>query len=225
MSNISVKSCLSNTVSDMRSIAVIFSVFLILLLGVPAHCADTNVLIIPAGDTRPGAVFFVDECLTRGLTNSISIRDLRTWATNVIQRYNQRQPPVTGTNADENLYLLSPTDVPEAIRSIQDRTPSCRSAQPMPKIEGWDKYMEIWSKSAGISKKEAEERWLTLDPDPDPPKVDFWRSDQGTIEAIGISWYEYGVIVGPESFKPKWEHDPWYYRKLEDGIYLYHGYK
>jgi len=37
-----------------------------------AQCADTNVLTIPDGDKRAGAVFLVDECLTRSLTNSIS---------------------------------------------------------------------------------------------------------------------------------------------------------
>ena len=149
----------------MRSMAAIFAVILILLLRASARCAETNVLLISDGDTRAGAVFFVDECLTRGLTNSISIRDLRAWATNVIQRYNQRLPPVTGTNVDEKLYSLSPTDVPEAIKSIQDRTPSCLSKQAMleiEKMEGGDKFIGIWSKAAGISKKEAEERWATL---------------------------------------------------------------
>src|SRR5580658_8503359 len=115
-------------------ITLVLTVFISSLV-VSASCADTNVLIIPRGDRRAGAVFFVDECLTRGLTNSISIRDLRTWATNVLQRYKRRQPLVTGTNAGEKQYssLLS-TDVPETIRSIQNRIPSCRSAQPMPKI-------------------------------------------------------------------------------------------
>jgi hypothetical protein len=55
----------------MRFIAIILTVFLISLLGIPARCGDTNILIIPSGDTRAGAVFFVDECLTRGITNSI----------------------------------------------------------------------------------------------------------------------------------------------------------
>jgi hypothetical protein len=212
----------------MRSMAAIFAVFFILLLGAPARCAETNILMIPAGDDRAGAVFFVDECLTRGLTNSISIRDLRAWATNVIQRYNQRQPPVTWTNIDEKLYSLSPADVPEAIKSIQNRTPSCLSVQvisEMEKMKEWDQLMEFYSKAWGVSKKEAEKRYASLDPDSDPPKVDFWRSKQRAIEAISIYWYEYGIIVGPESFKPEWEHPPWYHRKLDDGVYLYHGYK
>ena len=45
------------------------------------------------------------------------------------------------------------------------------------------------------------------------------------IEAVSINWYIYGVIVGPESFKPTWDHELWYHRKLADGVYLWHGYK
>ena len=55
----------------MRSIAVIFTVLLILLVRAPARCADTNILTIQAGDARAGAVFFVDECGTR-LRNQIA---------------------------------------------------------------------------------------------------------------------------------------------------------
>ena len=95
----------------------------------------------------------------------------------------------------------------------------------MPKIEGWDKLLESYSKAWAVSKEEAEGRLRTIGPDQEPPKVEFWRSSQGAIEAVTISWYIYGVIVGPESFKPEWEHAPWYHRKLADGIYLWHGYK
>jgi hypothetical protein len=210
----------------MRSIAIIFTVFLILLLRVPARCADTNILVIPAEDTRAGDVFFMDECFTRGLTNSISIGDLRAWATNLIQRYQLEQPALAGTNANEKQYPpLLPADIPEAIRSIQSRIPSCRSAKPMPNIEGRDKFLESYSKAWAVSKEEAEGQLRTIGPDQEQPTVDFWRASSGVIEAVTISWYSYGVIVGPESFKPEWEHDPWYHRKLADGIYLWHGYK
>jgi hypothetical protein len=208
----------------MRSIAFIFAVFLILLLRVPAHCAETNVLIIPAGDTRAGAVFFIDECLTRGITNSISIGDLRGWATNLIQRYQQLPPPLASTNAVERqLRVPLASDVPETIKSIQNRIPSCRSAKPLPKE--LDQAVESLSKVWAVSKEEAKARICTIEPDNDPPEVEFRRSSQGTIEAVTISWYIYGVAVGPETFEPEWEHAPWYHRKLADGIYLWHGYK
>jgi hypothetical protein len=211
-------------VSATRAIVIMFTAFLILLLRVPARCADTNILIISADDTRAGAVFFVDECLTRGITNSISIGDLRGWATNLIQRYQQLPHPLASTNAVERRFQ-SPlaADVPEAIKSIQSRIPSCRSAKPLPKE--LDQAVEQLSKVWAVSKEEAEVRICTLGPDTDPPQVEFWRSSQGTIEAVTINWYIYGVIVGPETFKPDWEHTPWYNRKLADGIYLWHGYK
>jgi hypothetical protein len=208
----------------MRSTAFIFAVFLILLLRIPAQCGETNVLIIPAGDTRAGAVFFVDECLTRGITNSISVGDLRRWATNLIQRYQQLPHPLAGTNAVER-QLRAPlaSDVPETIKSIQNRIPACRSAQPLPKEI--DQMMESLAKAWAVSKEEAEARISTIGPDNDPPHVDFWRSPQGTIEAVTINWYIYGVIVGPETYEPAWKYAPWYHRKLADGIYLWHGYK
>ena len=116
----------------MRSIAVIVTCFLILVLGVAARCGETSTLIIPTGDTRAGAVFFVDECLTRGVTNSISIDDLRTWATNLVRHYQQLQPIAAGTNAVEKPYpRLLLADLPKAIQLIQNHTPSCRSVQPL----------------------------------------------------------------------------------------------
>jgi hypothetical protein len=209
----------------MRFHAAIFIVFLISLLGARNGHADTNVLIIPIADNRAGAVFFIDECLTRGLTNSISIGDLRAWATNIIQRYQQQELLLTGTNANQKQYSLPlPRDIPQAIRSIQNRIPSCRSTKPLPNAVGLDKLAESLSKVCGVSRQEAEAWLATIGPDKDPPEVDFWRSPQGRIEAVTISWYIYGIIVGPDSFKPDWEHAPWYSRKLVDGIYLWHGY-
>jgi hypothetical protein len=192
-------------------------------LVVPARCADTNVLIIPSGDHRAGAIYFVDECLTRGLTNSISVSDLRKWATNTIRVYQQREAVSAKTNTVRHSLVID-ADVPQIIRTIQSRIPSCRNEEPAP-IDGWDEFVKQYSKSFAISREEAERRLRTIGPDPDPPTIDFWRSSLGNIEAVTITWYIYGVIIGPESFKPEWEHDPWYHRKLADGIYLWHGYK
>jgi hypothetical protein len=206
----------------MNILTLVLTVFLGSLV-VSASCADTNVLIIPRGDHRAGAVFFVDECLTRGLTNSISISDLRKWATNTILVYQQREAVSTSTNKVSYPSVLQ-ADVPQIIRTIQSRIPSCRNEKTVP-IKGWDEFVKQYSKLLGVSKEEAERRLRTIGPDPEPPQIGFWRSSEGAIEAVTISWYIYGVIVGPESFKPNWEHAPWYYRKLAEGIYLYHGYK
>src|SRR5688572_3259786 len=85
-----------------------------------AHGAETNVLIIPPEDKRAGAVFFVDECLTRGLTNSISISDLRKWATSTIQLYKNKEAELTSARATPMRYFaVLAADVPDSIRSIQ----------------------------------------------------------------------------------------------------------
>jgi hypothetical protein len=206
----------------MRLIIVILTLLLCSLVG-PARGAETNILIIPSGDHRAGDIYFVDECLTRGVTNSISIGDLRKWATNIVRIYQQREASAEKTNTVRQSSVLA-ADVPKAIQTMQSRIPACRSDQPMP-IEGWDQFVNQWRKSLAISKEEAERRLRTIGPDTDPPTVWLWRSPQGDIEAVSIYWYIYGVIVGPESFEPEWEHAPWYHRKLADGIYLWHGYK
>ena len=201
-------------------------VFLLSRLVETACCGGTNVLIIPKGDTRAGAIFFVDECLTRGLTNSISITDLRKWATNTIQHYRRLEASsAKSTAAAKQTQLLLAADVPDNIRTIQTRIPSCRSMGAMPKIDGWDKILESYSKAWSVSKEEAEARLRTIGPHMEPPTVGLRRSSQDAIEAVTITWYLYGVIVGPESFKPEWDHPPWYHRKLTEGIYLWHGYK
>lgn len=208
----------------------LFTAILVILLNsltLPARCADTNVLIIPSGDHRAGAIFFVDECLTRGLTNSISISDLRKWATNTIQVYRQKEAVLTKSTTNMMRYRsVLDADVPVTIRSIQSLIPSCRSEESMPfKVKEWDESVKQYSKNLAISKEEAERQLRTIGPDPDPPKVGFYRSSQDVIQAVTISWYIYGVIIGPESFKPEWEHAPWYHRTLADGVYLWHGYK
>src|SRR6266511_5804825 len=70
-----------------------------------AHSSETNVLIIPAGDKRAGRVYFVDECLTRGLTNSISLSDLRKWATNTAQLYQRKEAELTSARAIPMRYF------------------------------------------------------------------------------------------------------------------------
>jgi len=207
---------------------LVIAILIVLLnsLIVPVHCADTNVLVIPKEYDRAGAIFFVDECLTRGLTNSISIDDLRKWATNTILLYQRRETVLTNTNGAPKPYLsVLAADVPEAIRTMQTRIPSCKSSKPSQKIEGWEKALELYSKAWAVSKEEVENRLRTIGPDSEPPKVGFYRSSQGAIEAVTISWYIYGVTIGPEPFKPDREHEYWYQRKLADGVYLWHGYK
>lgn len=207
----------------MKRIWVIFALLLNILIDVACR-ADTNVLTIPKGDSRAGAVFFVDECLTRGLTNSISIKDLRKWATNTIQRYQSLETRMAkSTTAAKLNYSVAVSDIPNSIATIQTRVPSCKSTDAKPKSDGWNEILEMYSKAWAVSEEEAEARLRTIGPDRDPPKTTLWRSSIGTIEAVAISWHKYGIIVGPESFKAEWE--PWYQRKLADGIYLWHGYK
>lgn len=202
-------------------LTVVFS-----FIAVQARPSDTNVLIIPSGDHRAGAIFFVDECLTRGLTNSISICDLRKWATNTIRVYQEGESKMAASCQSIVIRYdrVRKADIPEAIQSIQEHIPSCRSDKPIP-FDGLDKLLEAYSQAWSVSKEEALRRLNTIKPDSGNPRVGFCRSTADDIEAVSISWYDYGVMVGPESFKPEWEHTPWYERKLADGIYLWHGYK
>jgi hypothetical protein len=154
----------------------------------PVFAVDTNDVVVFQSEKRPGAVIFVDECLTRGITNSMSFADLRAWATNVLGHYQQTRD----------------TTIPKSdiIDSLQKHTPSCR-----------------------FSYASATNDFFTIGPDLEPPTVSFFQGNSGSVEAVSIRWYIYGIIVGPESFSPTWEHAPWYHRKLSDGIYLWHGYK
>ena len=207
----------------MKRILCIFTTLLGCLMA-SADSAQTNVLVAPNGYDRGAAVFFIDECLTRGLTNSISISDLRAWATNMIHVYQRRESVAAETNATKKRYSsVLVEDVPEAIRSMQTRIPSCRT--PPPQSEDWEKFVESFSKMRSISKKDASDALCTYVPDSKSPRVGFWRSAQGTIEAVTITWYLYGIIVGPETFKAEWGYDPYYHIKLADGLYLWHGEK
>lgn len=190
-------------------------------LACSAQCADTNTLVIKKSDERPGARFFVDECLTRGLTNSISLSDLRTWATNTIEVYRRRE--AADSNAEERRHdKVGDEDVPDSIKDMPKRTPSCRILRPSTIVDAdWEELVAAFSKVGTIPASEAEDRLLTMVADRGPPAIGFYRSSQGVIEAVTIRWYLYGVLVGGPSFTPDWK--PWYQRKLADGVYLWHG--
>ena len=150
-------------------------------------------MLVFSADKRPGAIIFTDECLSRGLTNSLTMAKLRTWATNVIEHYNQRP--------DFRTASLSKSDIPKAVETIQASIPYCKHSYP-----------------------NAPNDYDIIAPDSNPPTVDLDRDTSGHIESVSISWIGYGAIIGPESFVPKWEHEPWYSRRLADGVYLWHGY-
>jgi hypothetical protein len=188
------------------------------------RASDTNVILIPDSDTRGGAVFFVDECLTRGLTNSISFDDLRAWTTNTIQLYRHREAVLAVSKARQKQYRsVLAAEVPESIKSMQTRIPSRRRREPWPKDEGTTNFFAILGKAWGISEEEVEKQLRTIGAPREPPHVGFIRNSGGVIEAVEIKWYLYGIMVGPTSFNPDWK--PWYERKLADGIYLWHGMK
>ena len=163
--------------------------FVLLLFGLRlSFAADTNAVLVFPAEKRPGAVVFVDECLTRAITNAMTIADLRAWATNALWQHQQ----TPGASIAKNNLL----------DSLQKHTPSCK-----------------------LSYASATNDYFTIGPDTDSPTLSWFRGSSGTVEAVSVSWYIYGIIVGPESFSPTWEHAPWYHRKLADGVYLWHGYK
>lgn len=96
----------------------LISILAVFASVLPTFAGATNSILTFPADKRPGAVIFVDECLTRGLTNSITIGDLRAWATNIIQHYNQRP--------DYQTAKLSAKDIPKALRRVQMNMPSCK---------------------------------------------------------------------------------------------------
>ncbi len=202
-----------------------FLAAVVMLVPASVRSDNTNVLTIPKGDGRAGAIFFVDECLTRGLTNTMSVGGLRKWATNTIITYREREATLAATQSDAKmLSRVEETDIPEAIRAMQDHIPSCRSDEPV-SIDGWDTLVTVYSEAWAVPKEEASRRLRTIGPDSKQPRVGFLRSTSGAMRAVTVSWSIYGVMIGPESFTPEWDHAPWYHRKLADGIYLWHGYK
>jgi hypothetical protein len=179
-------------------------ILLLLFMSIVAvSMAETNAVLVFHAEKRAGAVVFVDECLTRGLTNSMSLAELRQWATNTIQRYRRLESILATNKTPSKRYdLVKSSDIPKALLTLHTNMPSCK-----------------------FSYAAATNDFSTIGPTPSPCTVSFFRSDSGEIEALSIYWYIYGVIVGPESFVAKWVHDPWYHRKLADGVYLWHGYK
>jgi hypothetical protein len=167
------------------------ALFIVFLLSLNTATAYTNTPFTFHAEKRAGAVIFVDECLSRGLTNAMSLPELRSWATNVIVRYRSSD----GTR-------VAAKDVPPQLQMLQTNIPTCR-----------------------FSYTDSTNTYYSIGPDPAPPSVSVSRGLTGEVESVWISWYIYGIIVGPETFKPKWQTEPWYHRKLADGIYLWHGYK
>ncbi len=192
----------SNTVTDTnliaRAAALGESLGIVTTNGEPE---DTNMLVF-RDEKRGGLDLFVDECLSRGVTNSIGIKELVGWATNVIdyyQRLESSEPRRNETNKQSNLVEAS--KIPESIFRIMQRIPACKYSYEM--LPG--KY------------------WI-MRPDAKPPEVYLGRNSTGQIDCIVISWYMYGVAVGPKSFRSTLE-PPFYQRKIADGVYLFHGYK
>jgi hypothetical protein len=176
--------------------------------------AETNAVLVFHAEKRPGAVVFVDECLTRGLTNSMSLAELRQWATNTIQRYRRWESILATNRALAKRYdFVKSADIPKALLTLHTNIPAC------------------WVSYAASSND-----FHTIGPTRSPCTVSFVRSESGEIQALYIYWYIYGVIVGPKSFQPNWRRpsgthptltkdEPWYHRKPADGVYLWHGYK
>ena len=208
-----------------KRVTIIIAVVALLSCLLPALSANTNVIIIPEGEKRAGAVFFVDECLTRGLTNSISLVELRKWATNTIQLYKRKDNAGANFTSERNSRVRA-RDVPDRINQIQTRIPSCRhakSSKELQALEGYREMISIYAKRWGVTTEEADKRLRTLGPNKESPRVLLVRSEEGVIKAVSIQWYLYGIIIGPDSYR----HDgkPWYKRKLADGVYLWHGHK
>jgi hypothetical protein len=179
-------------------------ILILLFMSIAAvSMAETNAALVFHAEKRAGAVVFVDEGVTRGLSNSMSLSELRQWATNTIQRYRRWESiPATNKAPSKRYDFVKSGDIPKALLTLHANIPSCR-----------------------FSYAAATNDFYTIGPTPSPCTVSFFRSESGEIEAVSIYWYIYGVIVGSESFVAHWENEPRYHRKLADGVYLWHGYK
>jgi hypothetical protein len=156
---------------------------------------ETNISLVFPADSRPGAIIFVNECLTRGLTNSMTLEELQEWSTNIIQHYNQRP--------DFRTVALSRKDIPAALQTLQTNIPSCKFSY----AEAPNSYFTIGP-----------------DPDPplitfgrnSSGLIEFISIDSyGYGVLMGPKSFVPKWGNGP----------PWHTRKLADGIYLWHGYK
>ena len=111
----------------MKFNAPIIIVFLKFVM-VPALGADTDIVVIPDGDKRAGAIFFVDECLTRSYQLDSAQRPA--------QMGDQHYPDLPAKGIHFGGHQGYPKEGPvgpccrsaqTASKSIQTRIPSCRS--------------------------------------------------------------------------------------------------
>lgn len=168
-----------------------FALLILVLLSLNTVRADTDSTLTFHAEKRAGAVIFIDECVSRGLTNAMSLSELRSWATNILARYRRAD----GTR-------VAAKDIPPQLQMLQTNIPTCR-----------------------FSYANATNEYHSIGPEPTAPSVTVSRGLSGGVESVRISWYLYGIILGPETFKPKWQTEPWYHRRLAEGVYLWHGYK
>ncbi len=155
--------------------------------------AGTNMLVF-TGEKRGPKILFEDECLPRGLTNAMSLQEIQRWATNAIEREKKIEAEKNDKKGRHD--YLNDADVPEVIRTMNQRIPSVEV--PFPIMTNW---------------------YLVWRPDPSPPKVGFVRSPTDEIVAVRIGWDLDAFEVGAKSFEAKVE-PPVIPRKLADGIYM-----
>lgn len=200
-----------------------------LLFSATVASANTNVLIRLESDGRSGREFFVDECLVRGLTNTIPLNDLRKWAVTTMSRYSHFESRKKDKGDDYSLLSTVPkTAVLKQIYKIHEKTPSCRPAT-IPKeiweTEDADRVMTSFAKKWSVTKKEAALRWSTISLPSAKPSITFYRSANRTIQAISIRWYLYSVIIGDSNFEMKPLSKPFYFEEFAPGLYGIAGYK
>jgi hypothetical protein len=155
-------------------------------------------MLVFKGEKRDSARILVDECLTRGISNSLSIHELTRWAINVIDK--EQKIEADGGRKMSRRTPLNQNDIPEALRGLSKRIPSVKYAL---------NIMPQW--------------YLIVQPDLSPPTFNFVRNQTGKIVAIDIGWHIYGILVGQKSFSPKLS-ELIYQHKIADGVYAYHGY-
>jgi uncharacterized protein (DUF1501 family) len=80
----------------------------------------------------------------------MSVGELRKWATNTIITYREREATLAASQSDAKmLSRVEETDIPEAVRTMQDHIPSCRSDEPV-SIDGWDTHVDNFTKTKNL---------------------------------------------------------------------------
>ncbi len=172
--------------------------FSLVILGV----VSANIPPVFRNEGRPGGVIFLEEAFFPTLTNLMDINTFQQWAVELIARYNSGDL-VGGEKAAYYSYgdlTVFEEHIPSELRRLHTEVPAVRFTY---KNDGMIKKLFPWY----------------MAPMRSPAEIAFALDEHGKAKCVTFSWYLYGIWVGEKSFVPPWE--PWFVKKIQNGVYLY----